>query len=65
MSKIENNPAAIRQKSASIGKITYVISGILLAGWVVGFLGFHAGNQVHLLLILAMVAISANVIRGE
>jgi Family of unknown function (DUF5670) len=62
MAKIENSPVVAPQKGSVIEKTTYVISGILVVGWAVGFLVLHAGNQVHLLLLLAMVTISANII---
>jgi len=46
-------------------KITYLLACLLLIGWAVGFFGFHAGNQIHLLLAIAMTAVIVNIIRGE
>lgn len=45
-------------------KVTYLLSVILIAGWAIGFFGFHAGNAVHLLLAMAMFTILVNIVRG-
>jgi hypothetical protein len=42
----------------------YLVALLLLAGWAVGFFGFHAGNEIHLLLALAMMVVLVNIIRG-
>ncbi|HEX9510688.1 MAG TPA: lmo0937 family membrane protein [Puia sp.] len=44
--------------------VTYILSFILVAGWAIGFFGFHAGNAVHLLLVMAMFTILVNIVRG-
>jgi len=46
-------------------KVTYLLACLLLIGWAVGFFGFHAGNSIHLLFAMAMVAVLVNIIRGE
>lgn len=48
----------------SATNITYLLALILLAGWAVGLFGFHAGNEIHLLLVMAMTVVIANIIRG-
>jgi hypothetical protein len=53
--KLERTPVLV--------KSTYVLSVILLAGWAVGYWVFHAGNEIHLLLLGAMLAILVNIIR--
>jgi len=42
---------------------TYIIALLLLLSWVVGFLVFHAGNGIHVLLLLSMTAILTNIVR--
>jgi hypothetical protein len=46
-----------------MGNILYVIAVILIIGWAVGFLGFHAGGLIHILLVIAVIAILLKVIR--
>jgi hypothetical protein len=46
-------------------KVTYLLAFLLIIGWAVGFFGFHAGNEIHLLLAMAMVTVLVNIIRGE
>ena len=47
-----------------MANVTYILAGVLLVIWMVGFFGFHAGNPIHLLLALAMLIVLANIIRG-
>lgn len=48
-----------------MGNLLYIIAVILIIGWVVGFLGFHAGGLIHVLLIIAIVAVLLRVISGN
>lgn len=41
----------------------YVIAVILVIAWAIGFLGYHAGGLVHILLVIAIIAILLKVIR--
>ena len=45
--------------------LLYVIAVILFIAWAVGFLGFHAGGIIHLLLVIAIIAILIRVIQGR
>lgn len=47
-----------------MGNLLYIVAVILVIGWAIGFLGFHAGGLIHLLLVIALVAILLRVIRG-
>ena len=59
-----NNPSFVGMTGRTgMIKGTYIGAVILMAAWAVGFLVFHAGNQIHLLLALAMTAILINIIR--
>ena len=40
-----------------MGNFLYVIAVILIIGWLIGFFGYHAGSLVHLLLVIAIIAI--------
>lgn len=47
-----------------MGNILYVIAVILIIGWLVGFFAFHVGGIIHILLVIAVIAILLQVIRG-
>lgn len=47
-----------------MGNILYLIAVILIIAWAIGFLGYHAGGLIHLLLVIAVIAILLRVIRG-
>ncbi len=46
-----------------MGNLLYVIAVILIIGWAIGFLGYHAGGLIHILLVIAIIAILLKVIR--
>jgi len=45
-----------------MGNLLYVIAVILVIGWLIGFVGFAAGGLIHILLILAVIAVLLNII---
>jgi hypothetical protein len=48
-----------------MGNTLYVIAVILIIGWLIGFFGFHAGNLIHTLLVLALIVVVVRVIQGR
>ena len=44
--------------------LLYVIAVILVLGWAIGVFAYSADRIIHILLIIAIVAILLNVIRG-
>jgi len=46
-----------------MGNLLYLIAVILIIAWAIGFLGYHAGGLIHLLLVIAVIAIILKVIR--
>ncbi|MEP6712670.1 MAG: lmo0937 family membrane protein [Ferruginibacter sp.] len=38
-----------------MGNIVYLIVTILIIGWAVGFLAFHASGLIHILLVIAII----------
>jgi hypothetical protein len=48
-----------------MGNLLYVIAVILVIAWAIGFLGYHAGGIIHVLLVIAIVAVLLKVIRGS
>lgn len=49
-----------------MGNLLYVIAVILVIIWAISFLGgFYTGGIIHVLLVIAIVAILLKVIRGS
>jgi hypothetical protein len=48
-----------------MGNILYVIAVILVIGWLVGYVGFHAGGLIHLLLVIAVISVILRLISGN
>jgi hypothetical protein len=47
-----------------MGNLLYVLAVILIIGWAIGFIGFHAGGLIHILLVIALIAVILRVISG-
>ena len=45
--------------------ILYIIAVILVISWAIGFLGYHAGGIIHILLVIAIIAVLLNIIQGR
>ncbi len=45
--------------------LLYVVAVILVIGWAVGFFAYSAGGIIHILLVIAIIAILLNVIQGR
>jgi hypothetical protein len=48
-----------------MGNVLYVVAVILIIGWLVGFFAFHAGSIIHVLLVIAVIAILLRFIQGR
>jgi len=48
-----------------MGNLLYFIAIILLVGWAVGFFAYSAGGIIHILLIIAIIAVIVRVIQGR
>lgn len=48
-----------------MGNLLYIIAVILIIGWAIGFVGFHVGGLIHLLLVIAIIAVLMRVISGR
>ena len=44
--------------------LLYLFAILLIIGWVLGFFVFHVGWLIHVLLVIALIAIILRVIRG-
>ncbi|MBV8390886.1 MAG: lmo0937 family membrane protein [Mucilaginibacter sp.] len=45
--------------------LLYIIAVILVIGWAIGFFAYSAGSIIHILLVIAIIAILLAVIRGD
>jgi len=43
----------------------YIIAVILIIGWILGYFVFSAGGLIHILLVIAVIAIILRLIRGD
>lgn len=48
-----------------MGNLLYLIAVILIIGWLVGFFAYGAGGIIHVLLVIAIIAVLFNVISGS
>jgi len=49
-----------------MGNLLYVIAVILVIAWALGFFAYHAGGGIiHILLVLAIIAVLIRVIKGD
>ena len=48
-----------------MGNLLYVLAVILLIAWAIGFFGFSAGGLIHVLLVIAIIAVLVRVIQGR
>jgi hypothetical protein len=47
-----------------MGNLLYAIAVILVIAWAVGFFAYSAGSLIHILLVIAIIAIILRIIRG-
>ncbi|MDO9553939.1 lmo0937 family membrane protein [Rhodonellum sp.] len=47
-----------------MGNLLYIIAVILIIAWAIGFIGYSAGGLIHVLLVIAIIAIILRVIQG-
>ena len=54
-----------KNKIKIMGNILYAVAVILVIAWAIGFLGYHVGALIHILLVIAVIAIILRVIQGK
>jgi len=48
-----------------MGNLLYLIAVLLIVAWAVGFLAYGVGSIIHLLLVIALIAVLLRVIKGN
>ena len=58
--------AAINSLKIKImGNLLYLVAVILIIGWAIAFFGYAAGGLIHILLVIAVIAVILRVIQGN
>ncbi|MBW8201706.1 MULTISPECIES: lmo0937 family membrane protein [Flagellimonas] len=48
-----------------MGNLLYTVAVILIIAWAIGFLGYNAGGIIHVLLVIAIIAIIMRIVQGK
>jgi hypothetical protein len=48
-----------------MGNLLYIIAVVLIIAWAIGFFAFSVGGLIHVLLIIAVIAIIIRLIQGR
>jgi hypothetical protein len=48
-----------------MGNLLYLVAVILVIFWAIGYFGYAAGGLIHILLVIAVVAVLLKIIRGN
>lgn len=48
-----------------MSNLLYILAIILIIGWAIGFFAYSAGAVIHILLVIAFIAIIVRVIQGR
>jgi hypothetical protein len=48
-----------------MGNLLYIVAVILIIAWAIGFIGYSVGGAIHILLVIAVIAILLRVIQGR
>ena len=48
-----------------MSNLLYAFAVILVIFWAIGFLGYNAGGLIHILLVIALIAIILRLIQGK
>lgn len=48
-----------------MNNLLYLVAFVLIILWAIGYFGFHAGDLIHLLIVIAIIAVLLKIIRGN
>ena len=48
-----------------MGNLLYIVAVILIIAWAIGFIGYNVGGIIHILLVIAIIAVILRVIQGK
>lgn len=53
------------KKTKTMENLLYVLAVILIIAWAIGYFAFSVGSMIHVLLVIALIAIILRIIRGR
>jgi hypothetical protein len=48
-----------------MGNLLYIVAVILIIAWAIGFIGYSLGGVIHILLVIAVIAVIFRIIQGR
>jgi hypothetical protein len=48
-----------------MGNLLYLIAAVLIICWLIGFVGYSSGGLIHILIIIAVIAVLLRVVQGK
>lgn len=48
-----------------MGNLLYIIAVILIIAWAIGYVGLNVGGLIHVLLVIAIIAVLLRLIQGK
>lgn len=48
-----------------MGNLLYLVAVILIIAWLIGYLGYNSGGLIHILLVIAVIAVLLRLIQGR
>jgi len=48
-----------------MGDLLYLIAVVLVIAWLIGFVGYGTGGIIHILLVIAFIAVLMRIIQGR
>ncbi|HWY98328.1 MAG TPA: lmo0937 family membrane protein [Bacteroidia bacterium] len=48
-----------------MGNLLYIIAVVLVISWAIGFIGYGVGGLIHVLLVIAVIAVIFRLIQGK
>jgi len=48
-----------------MGNLLYTVAVVLIIIWAIGFFGYHTGGIIHILLVIALVAVIIRIVQGR
>jgi hypothetical protein len=48
-----------------MSNLLYAVAVVLVIAWAIGFLGYHVGSLIHILLVIAVIAVVLRIIQGK
>jgi hypothetical protein len=48
-----------------MSNLLYLVAVVLIIIWAIGYLGYHTGGLIHILLVIALIAVILRIIQGK